>query len=135
MRRRRQRSTPSTSWSPSLLHLIHAAEVECPAGHGAALAEFTSLALRKVPSRGIFDPAARGEPDLFAAVEAVARRHLGLTSARKALRHSFEAARLPFEQQDGIEQAVQQVQGISETAYFYAGLAFGLVFACGFRSA
>ena len=132
MRRRRSQSALSTRWSPSLLQLIHAAELECPSGHGEALAAFTALALRKVPSRGIFDPGSRDEADLFTAVDAVARKHLGMTRAKKAFRQSFVAARLPFEQQDVIEQAAQQVQGISETAYFYAGLAFGLVFACGY---
>jgi hypothetical protein len=132
MRRRRSRS--SLQWSPSLLHLIDAAAVECPPGHGAALAEFTTLAMRKVPARGIFDPGDRSEPELFDSVEAVASRHLGLGRAKKALSASFEAARLPFEQQDAIEQAALEVKGISETAYFYVGLAFGLVFALGYRA-
>jgi hypothetical protein len=135
MRRRRSKPLARVQWSPSLLHLIDAAELECPAGHGAALAEFAALAMRKVPSRGIFDPGDRSEPELFNAVEAVARRHLGLDRAAKTLRDSFEAARLPFDQQDAIAQAALDVRGVSETAYFYAGLAFGLVFALGYRTA
>ncbi|HEX3701855.1 MAG TPA: hypothetical protein VHU82_00900 [Vicinamibacterales bacterium] len=93
-----------------------------------------TLALRKVPSRGIFDPAARGEDDLFSAIEAVARDHLELTDARASWRAALEAAALDLDRRDDLERAALQVQTVSDTAYFYAGLAFGLASLCVYRT-
>jgi hypothetical protein len=128
MRRRQLPSMPLTDWPPSLRRLVQAAEHECPRGHAGALRELTALALHKVPARGIFDPGARGEDDLFAAIEAVAHAHLELTDARSAWRKALEAANLELHRRDDLEQAALQVQSVSDTAYFYAGLAFGLAF-------
>jgi hypothetical protein len=126
MRRRRSRSRTLAECPPTLRHVIRAAERECPRGHAEALLELTALALRKVPSRGIFDPAARGEQDVFTAIESVARAHLELARARSAWRTAVKRARLPLQRRDRIERAALQVQTVSDTAYFYAGLAFGL---------
>jgi len=98
------------------------------------LSELTALALRKVPSRGIFDPAARGEHEVFVAIEAVAQAHLELAGARTALRAALDAAALDLERRDEIERAALQVQSVSDTAYFYAGLAFGLASAYVYRA-
>jgi hypothetical protein len=89
----------------------------------------TTLALRKVPSRGIFDPAVRGEDDLFTSIDAVATRHLHLGEARADWRRALDAAELSFDRRDDIEQAALRVRSVSDTSYFYAGLAFGLAFA------
>jgi hypothetical protein len=134
MRQRRSRSLSRGDLPPTLQHLVRAAQSECPHGHAEALTELTSLALRKVPSRGLFDPAVRGEPDLFAAIDAVATRHLALAGARQAWRGALDAAELPFARRDDLERTAQQVQDVSDTAYFYAGLAFGLAFVCAYRS-
>jgi hypothetical protein len=98
------------------------------------LLELTELAVRKIPARGIFDPAIRGEHELFAAVESVARAHFELADARTAWRAALEAADLSLERRDEIERAALQVQGVSDTAYFYTGLAFGLVAVCIYRA-
>lgn len=111
---------------PLLRLLIRAAERECPSGHAGALRELTSLALTKVPARGIFDPTSRGEHELYAAIDAVAVRHLGLTGARQAWRRAVNGARLELEARDRLEQAALRVQAVSDTSYFYTGLAFGL---------
>ena len=134
MRHRRSRSATPTEWPPTLRHLIRTAELECPRGHAEALSELTALALRKVPSRGIFDPAARGEHEVFVAIEAVAQAHLELAGARTALRAALDAAALDLERRDEIERAALQVQSVSDTAYFYAGLAFGLASAHVYRA-
>lgn len=126
MSRRTLSSTSSDKWPPHLRLLILAAERECPRGHARALRELMSLALTKVPARGIFDPTSRGEDELFAAIETIANRHLGMTEARVAWRSALGGAGLELEARDTIEHAVLQVQGVSDTAYFYAGLAFGL---------
>jgi hypothetical protein len=109
--------------------LILAAERECPAGHAAALSDLLSLAMTKGPARGIFDPAASGEDALYTAFEAVARRHLGMEEARASWQRGLRRARLESEIRDTIESRALRVQGVSDTVYYYAGLAFGLT--CG----
>jgi hypothetical protein len=126
--RRRSNSRAVLEWPRTLRWVIEAAEQECPRGHASALRELTALALRKVPSRGIFDPAVRSEEDLFAAIEAIAKAHLELVEARVAWRRALEGGRLDLIERDSLEQAAAQVQSVSDTAYFYAGLAFGLAF-------
>jgi hypothetical protein len=134
MPRRRTRSPSLAEQPPALRHVIQAARLECPRGHAQALTDFTALALRKIPSRGIFDPAARGDHDLFTAIEAVADTHLRFSEARAAARAALDAADLDLERRDAIERAALQVQSVSDTAYFYAGLAFGLTAATVYRS-
>ena len=114
-------------------HLIRAAERECPKGHAGALRDLTALAIDKVPARGIFDPTSRGEPELFTAIEGIANRHLGRTRARAEWHRAVRRARLAREASDRIERAAHQVQGVSDTAYFYAGLAFGLTWISVYR--
>lgn len=126
MRRRSPSPVPPAEWPLCLRHVIRAAELECPKGHAGALTDLSELALLKVPARGILDPTSRGEQEIFALIEATARRHLGLTSARNAWQGALGAAKLDLETRDNIEQAALQVQAVSDTAYYYAGLAFGL---------
>jgi hypothetical protein len=127
MRRRSSSSPTPAEWPFHLRQVIRAAERECPRGHADALRELTALALTKAPARGIFDPSARGEHELFGAIEGVAKNHLGLTGARVAWQGAVRGAHLELEARDRIERAALQVQTVSDTAYFYAGLAFGLV--------
>jgi hypothetical protein len=137
MRRHRRRSSPESSveWPPGLRRVVQAAERECPRGHADALRELATLALRKVPARGIFDPGARDEEELFVAIEDVARAHLALAQARNAWRAALEGSGLTLEQRDELERSALQVQAVSDTAYFYTGLAFGLAFTCFSRPA
>jgi len=111
-----------------LRRIVRAAELECPRGHAEALRALTTLALRQVPSRGIFDPSAKGEHKLYTAIESVARNHLEMGEARSALRKALDTVALPIERRDEIERATLEIQSASDTAYFYAGLAFGLAF-------
>lgn len=132
--RRRSRGPVATIDLPvHLRQLLRAAERECPRGHAKALRDLTALAVQKVPARGIFDPTARGEDDLFRAIETVADRHLGRTPARTAWKKAVRRGRLDLPTRDGIERAALQVQGVSDTAYFYAGLAFGLTWLSVYR--
>jgi len=131
---RRRSPSPSRSGLPAhLRHVIRAAARECPPGHAGALRDLTALAVTKVPARGIFDPAARGEQDLFAAIDTTANRHLGRRGARRGWHRALRASRLDLESRDGIERAAVQLQAISDTAYFYAGLAFGLTWVVVYR--
>jgi hypothetical protein len=125
--RSRSRSSAGTVDLPvDLRRLIHAARRECPKGHANALRDLGALAARKVPARGIFDPTSRGEQALFTAIDVIANRHLGRARARSAWRTAVRGAHLDFDARDRIERAALQLQDVSDTAYFYAGLAFGL---------
>lgn len=128
MARRRSQSFSLADFPPPLRQLVRACEVECPPGHAEALSAFTALALHKVPARGIFEPGTRDEPELYAAIESVAKAHLELAEARATWRGALQAADLSVERRDDVESAALQVQSASDTAYFYAGLAFGLTF-------
>jgi hypothetical protein len=134
MRDRRSRASTLAEWPPALRYVIHAAERECPRGHAEALVDLTALAFRKIPSRGLFDPAARGDDDLFAAIESAARAHFGFGEARAAWRRALDLAAADLRRRDDLERAALQVQAASDSAYFYAGLAFGLTAVCLYRA-
>ncbi|HET7695955.1 MAG TPA: hypothetical protein VFK57_09635 [Vicinamibacterales bacterium] len=118
---------------PHFRHVFRAAARECPKGHAQALRDLTALAVRKVPSRGIFDPASRGDHELFTAIDVIARRHLGQAQARASWKAAVRGAALEFADRERIERAALHVQGVSDTAYFYAGLAFGLTWLSVYR--
>jgi hypothetical protein len=82
-----------------------------------------------MPARGIFDPAAAGEHELYATIDRIAKAHLSSARARAAWQKAIEAANLELTLRDNIEVAAAEVRHISDSAYYYAGLAFGLVFA------
>ena len=128
MRRHRRSRSAGSELPPQLRLLIRSAELECPAGHADALRALTTLALHKIPARGIFDPAARGEQELYVAIDSVAQTHLKLATAKTAWRTALDAANLALEPRDRIERTALEVQSVSDTAYFYAGLAFGLAY-------
>jgi hypothetical protein len=131
--RRSQRAQPA-DLPQALRHIMRAAQHECPHGHADALQELTMLAVNKVPGRGIFDPSIRSEEDLYKAIEVVGRKYLELADARAAWRGALDAAALGLERRDDIEHAALQLQAVSDTAYYYAGLAFGLVAVYVYRS-
>jgi hypothetical protein len=87
------------------------------------------LALYKVPARGVFDPGVHDDDDLYSAIEAIARRHLDFAAATRAWRHAIRAAGMNLERRDEVERAAVRLRTASDTAYFYAGLAFGLAYA------
>jgi hypothetical protein len=93
----------------------------------------TALAAQKLPSRGLLDPAARGDDTLFAAIEAVANAHLGLRDARTEWRAALDAADVEFDVRDRLERAALHVQTVSDTSYYYTGLTFGLAFVYVYR--
>lgn len=126
MRRPSPSPVKSAEWPFYLRQVIRATELECPRGHAQALAELSELALLKVPARGILDPTSRGEHELFAVIESVARRHLGFVQARRAWHAALRQGSVELAARDEIERSAQHVQAVSDTAYYYAGLAFGL---------
>lgn len=125
--RRRSSAAGAPDWPAAIRLIVLAAERECPDGHASALRELLGVALAKVPARGVFDPTCRGDDELFAAIEHVALGHLELEGARRTWRIAIDAAELDVERRDLVESAALEVQTASDTAYYYAGLAFGLV--------
>jgi hypothetical protein len=134
MRQRRVKRLTTAEWPPALRQLLRSAALECPEGHADALADLLALAVRKAPARGIFDPGARSENDLFVAIEGVARTRLGLAAAETEWRAALNASGLPLERRDAIERAAMQMQTASDSAYYYAGLSFGLAFVSVYRT-
>jgi hypothetical protein len=130
---RRPSTFPTPDLPAHLRHVLRAAERECPKGHARALRDLTSLAVRKVPARGIFDPSARGDDELFTAIEVIANRHLGRARARASWKAAVRGAQLEFATRDRVERAALTMQSVSDTAYFYAGLAFGLTWLSVYR--
>jgi hypothetical protein len=57
-----------------------------------------------------------------------ARKHLGLAEPRKKYLAATAAVE-PFAKRDEIESAVNHLMTVSDNAYFYAGLAFGVTLA------
>jgi hypothetical protein len=114
--------------------LIESAARECPPGHAGALAELLTIALQKAPSRGIFEPGQRDESELSAQIESIAKKHLDLNATRAAYRKSLDDAGLEFAPRDRIATSGNDLRRVSDTAHYYAGLAFGLAFGFGYRT-
>lgn len=96
-----------------LRRLVRAAQAECPPEQAEALVSFIGLALRKpssgAPGRG------RATSVVDPAIQSMARAHAEVDEMFAAWRRALAAATETSKQKD--------------PADFYAGLAFGLVFA------
>lgn len=100
----------------------HHQETGFRSGESDALRAFGELAAFQIPTRGLF---ASSESDLDVAIDRIAKKHLGFKTARKEF---FDATAKvePFAMRDRIETAANDMRSISDTAQFYAGLAFGV---------
>jgi hypothetical protein len=127
----RRRFKKSERLSPLLVRLIDAAEHareddgRDTRGAAQALREFGELALWGLPIHGVFVP---NNNDISMIVDRVAKRHLDWEKARSELREALKVVE-PFARRDPIESAHNHVRAVSEEAYFYAGLAFGVTLA------
>jgi hypothetical protein len=114
---------------PPLLHhlveVLKEQESSDRPGEAAALQAFGGLALVQVPSRGVFAPK---EGELQEAIDQIAKKHLGLQKPQQTFFRATAAVE-PFSKRDEIESAANHLQTISDLAYFYVGLAFGITFA------
>jgi hypothetical protein len=118
--------------SPLLVRVIDAArhaEVhnteEDRSGHANALQLLARLATLVVPARGVLAPV---EDDLYKFIDGVTTTYLSDMDHRKEfgrLLVRIESTEL----RHAIETAFTQSISDSDTAYFYAGLAFGITFA------
>ena len=127
MSTRRSRKEQPVRLPPLLVCLIHAAkhapdEPASRPGHDAALTDLARWALVRVPSEGVLAP---DDSHAFMTIQRIARRHLQLGKARKALKHALSTIE-PFETRDAIESATNHVQSVSDTVHYYAGLVCGI---------
>ena len=127
----RRRSNGDRDLPPLLVWLIKAAKHAGKDAEGAdiggapeALRGFGALASRALPIYGVFVP---NNPDICVEIERISKAHLGLDQARREFRKRkvVEA----FEQRNAIESAHTQLRTVEDEAYYYAGLAFGIVLA------
>jgi hypothetical protein len=79
-----------------------------------------------IPTRGVFAPT--DQEDLYRAIENAAREHLGLNMAREEITKALDGV-AEFNDRDAIETAYNAFLDVSERAYFFAGLAFGVTMA------
>jgi hypothetical protein len=133
MPRRVHRPAKTPMPLPSVFaRLIHAARLSAAdtgvdladrIGHASALEEFAAWAIVNVPARGILAPR---EGTAFTAIQAIAARHLGYADASQAFRRAIKAVG-DAEVRNEVESAANHVQSITDDAYYYAGLASGVV--------
>ena len=113
-----------------LQEMVHAlqASKDCPENHARALEGYLRIARWSIPARGLFEPGSRDESPFFEQIHTIADKHLGRSSARNKFKRVVKASGLPFRKQDGILISAGEFQDVSDTAYFYAGIAFALSF-------
>lgn len=114
-----------------LVDVTRDAARECPPGHAQALRALGALAILKVPSRGIlWAPGDAVEEELYSAIRLVAERYLGAAKKNPAWRRALDAidAKTTFEELNAVEGAYLHANWISQTAHYYAGVAFGVTF-------
>ena len=114
---------------PALLEMTVEAlgrqEIHNAAGAARALRAFGELAALEIPARGVF---AAERPELYQTIEHVADAHLGFSRPRR----EFSSATQMISDADlreRIQVSANEAQSISDQAYFYAGLAFGVTLA------
>jgi hypothetical protein len=95
-------------------------------GVARALREFGRLAPWALPIHGVFVP---NNSDVSLIIQRVAKEHLDWETARGEVRTALSAVQA-FELRDPIETAENHLRFVSEEAFFYAGLAFGVTLAC-----
>ena len=100
----------------------HDAEGRDIKGTARALREFGDLALWALPICGVF---VANDDQISVIVDRVAAQHLGLSEARAEFRKAVTSVEA-FGRRDAIESAHNRIRSVSEEAYFYAGLAFGI---------
>ena len=106
----------------TIVKALERQEIHNAAGAARALRAFGELAALEIPGRGVF---AAERPELYQVIEDVADAHLGFSRPRRefsAATHMVSDAEL----RERIQVSANEAQAISDQAYFYAGLAFGV---------
>lgn len=128
----RHRSDGDGALPPLLIWLINAAKTSGSDAEGGdlggapnALRELAALASWALPIHGVFVP---NNSDICLAINRVAKAHLGLDEPRRDVRKALKVIEV-FQQRDAIESAYNQLRSVEDEAYYYTGLAFGIVLA------
>lgn len=127
MARRKIPTIPPKTLRPFLRRIVRSARAERPE-HADGLIACLALAAVKAPARGIFDPSGDNDPDVEEIVDSIALQRFDLARARSAWLKTVDRMPLDAQQRDELRLAAADVCASSDTARFYAGLAFGLVF-------
>lgn len=90
-----------------------------------ALREFGTLAMWALPIHGVFVP---NNDEVIKVVSRVAREQLGLSAARQELASALKVVK-EFRERDPIESALNHAMTVSDEAYFYTGVGFGVTLA------
>jgi hypothetical protein len=132
MSRRRLADVKLSDISPLLIRVIDAARYaeahdteEDRSGHGNALQLLGRFATLVVPARGVLAPA---QDDLYKFIDGVTATYLSDSDHRKEFNRLLAKIEPP-ETRHAIEAVFTQAISASDTAYFYAGLAFGITLA------
>ena len=132
MSRRRTADIKHSDISPLLVRVIDAARhaeahdsEEDRSGHANALQLLARLATVVVPARGVLAPV---DDDLYKFIDGVTTTYLSDIDHRKKFGQLLAKVE-PRELRTAIEATFAQAISDSDTAYFYAGLAFGVTFA------
>jgi hypothetical protein len=128
----RHRSRKVRELSPLLQRLIEAAKRSGVDTEGAdisgvpeVLREFGGLARWAIPVHGVFVP---NNEVLVRLAERMARERLNMQDAKREFEEALKSIS-DFHQRDAIETAVNHILSVSDEAYFYAGVAFGITLA------
>ena len=127
MSARRQRNT-HPKLAPMLECLVDALEAQDTDHRRAAaraLRAFGHLAALEIPSRGVL---ASQNPEMYSLIDEIADQHLGYKKPRKAFSDATMEIVDP-ELRERIQSSANEMETVSDQAYFYAGLAFGITFA------
>ena len=124
------RDRKSPSLPPILLRVIDAARAAGNdsvdrKGHAGALQEYAEWAIISVASRGVLAPS---DDRSYQIIQAIATRHLGYQRASRAFSLALENL-TDVAIASALESAENERRAISDSAYYYAGLACGLTLA------
>src|SRR5687768_4448193 len=116
---------------PLLAHVIELAiyaeeqdESNDRSGEADFLSGVARLAVRNIGFRGILAP----DPELYKPIDDLAKEHLDLADAKQEFYAALKRVK-KFKRRDAIESAHTRILDISDTSYYYTGLAFGLTLA------
>jgi len=105
-----------------VIEALQQTDIHNAAGAARALRAFGELAALEIPAGGVF---AADRPELYQVIEKVADVHLGFSRPRTQFSKATDIVS-DAGLRERIQASANEAQSISDQAYFYAGLAFGV---------
>ena len=118
--RRRRARIPATL--EAVIEALERQQFHNATGSARALRAFGELAAIEIPGRGVF---VADNPDLYKAIEEVADLYLGFAKPRREFSKATDSVK-DVALRERIQVSANETQSVSDQAYFYAGLAFGV---------